>query len=99
MKNICLEMPVIAKCLVNECAYNDDKNCHARAITVGDSRQPQCDTFMKGSHHVRQIQQIAGIGACKTAICKYNDDLECIADAVQVGMVKNAANCMTFALR
>jgi len=99
MKKICLEMPVITKCMVSECAYNAASNCHARAITVGDSLHPHCDTFMKGSRHVKQIQQTAGIGACKTSTCKFNDDLECMAEGVHVGMVKSEANCMTFALR
>ena len=99
MKRICLEMPIVTKCMVSECAYNASSNCHARAITIGDSLQPGCDTFLAGSHHAKQSTQIAGIGACKTVSCKFNDDLECMAESVQVGMVKNEANCTTFALR
>lgn len=99
MKKICLEMPIVAKCMVSECAYNLSSNCHARAITIGDSLQPGCDTFMAGTRHAKSATQIAGIGACKTAGCKFNEDLECMAESIQVGIIKNEANCMTFVLR
>jgi hypothetical protein len=99
MKRICIEMPVVAQCMVNECAYNANSGCNARAITIGDEHQPGCDTFMAGSHHASAAGQAAGIGACKTVGCKFNDDLECMAESVQVGIIKNDANCMTFALR
>lgn len=99
MKNICIEMPVIMKCMVSECAYNVGSNCHARAITVGDAARPGCDTFLKGAQHIKKAQHIAGIGACKTAACKFNDDLECVAEGIQVAMIKNKAHCITYAAR
>lgn len=99
MKKITIEMPLVKKCSADECAYNIANNCHARAITIGDSIHPACDTFLDGGHHTKLASQIAGIGACKTAGCKFNDDLECIADSIQVGMVRSEANCMTYALR
>ncbi len=99
MKKITLEMPIVKKCTVEECAYNANSSCHARAITIGDSVHPGCDTYLDGEHHTKHIQQTAGIGACKTAGCKFNDDLECVADSIQVGMVRSEANCMTYALR
>lgn len=99
MKKICIEMPIVAQCMVSECAYNANSSCQARAITIGDEYQPGCDTFMAGSHHARSAGQAAGIGACKTVGCKFNDDLECTAESIRVGIIKNEANCMTFALR
>lgn len=98
MKKICIEMPVVKKCMASECAYNANSNCHARAITIGDSLRPGCDTFVVGPRHAKEVKQIAGIGACKTVGCKFNNDLECIAESIQVGMIKNKANCMTFDL-
>ena len=98
MKKICLEMPVVTKCMAGECAYNVNSNCHARAITIGNSIDPNCDTFTAGSRHTKALNQIAGIGACKTAGCKFNNDLECMAESIRVGMVKDKANCMTFEL-
>ena len=99
MNKITLEMPMVANCMASECAYNVDSNCHARAITIGDSTRPGCDTFLNGSRHIRQAQQTAGIGACKTASCKFNDDLECMADNIQVSVIQSEANCTTFSLR
>ncbi|HLP97370.1 MAG TPA: DUF1540 domain-containing protein [Sideroxyarcus sp.] len=99
MKKITIEMPTVAQCAVSDCAYNQNSNCHARAITIGDATHPGCDTFMKGAQHAKSIKQIAGIGACKTGTCKFNEDLECVADSIQVSMVHNQANCMTFAMR
>lgn len=99
MKKICLEMPVVTKCMVNKCVYNTSNSCHARAISVGNSITPGCDTFMGGAQHAKSVGQVAGVGACKTVSCKFNDDLECMAESVQVGIINNAANCTTFALR
>jgi hypothetical protein len=98
MKTICLEMPIVTKCAVNECVYNASNSCHARAISIGNSVQPGCDTFMAGAQHTMKVNQVAGIGACKTAGCKFNDDLECTAESIQVGIIKNEANCTTFTL-
>ncbi len=99
MKTFTIEMPMVSKCMVNECSYNMSDKCHARAITIGDAFKPGCDTFIAGDTHTNRIQTNAGIGACKTSTCKHNEDLECMADNVQVGMIKNEANCMTFVMR
>jgi len=100
MKTICIEMPLVSECMVSQCAYNVEQSCHAKAITVGDtSRHAACDTFMSESRHTREAKQTAGIGACKATACKFNDDFECSTDMIRVGMVKNEANCMTFAMR
>jgi len=99
MNKITIEMPMVSKCMVSECSYNSSTKCHARAITIGDSVHPGCDTFTAGLEHTKHTKRIAGIGACKTASCKHNDDLECMAESIQVGMVRSEANCMTFALR
>jgi len=99
MKKITLEMPIVTRCMASECVYNANSSCHARAITIGDSIHPGCDTFLAGSLHTRQVNQIAGIGACKTVGCKFNDDHECMAESIQVGIIKSEANCTTFDLR
>lgn len=99
MIQICIEMPTVSKCTISECSYNGSDKCHARAITVGDESRPGCDTFMAGAERARKSAQSAGIGACKMASCKHNEDLECMAESIKVGMIKNEANCITFALR
>lgn len=99
MNKMVLEMPVVSECMAETCAYNVDLNCHARAITIGDSTHPGCDTFLRESHHTHNLKQVAGVGACKTTSCKYNDDFECMTDNIHVGMLGNQINCMTFAAR
>ncbi len=99
MNRITIEMPIVTKCTASDCSYNMSSNCHARAITIGDTTFPGCDTFLSGVSHTRQAKMIAGIGACKMGSCKFNDDLECMADNIQVGMNGNKANCITFATR
>ncbi len=98
MKTITLEMPIVSKCMVTECVYNTDSSCHARAITIGNSVSPGCDTYMAGMRHTKAANLTAGIGACKTVGCRFNSDLECMAESIQVGKVKNKAHCITFDL-
>lgn len=99
MKKITIDMPVVGACAVTNCAYNVNKNCHAKAITVGDSTNPGCDTFFDGSKHSRNTQITAGVGACKVSICKYNNDYECMAESIQVDKQQNQVRCMTFTQR
>ena len=95
MKAKTLEMPEVAECSANECAYNRDQMCRARAITIGDGTKPMCDTAFNAGMHTR-ADMIAGVGACKVASCRHNDDLECQADIIQVGMSGSDPLCMTF---
>ncbi|QKT03319.1 DUF1540 domain-containing protein [Ectothiorhodospiraceae bacterium 2226] len=96
---ISVEMPAVETCSVNDCAYNVDTHCHARAITVGDGIHPGCDTFLQSSRHTRSGPSAAGVGACKVEACRYNDDYECGADAIQVGHRDASINCLTFEAR
>lgn len=99
MEKICIEMPVVSECSATECAYNHNKACQARAISVGDGIHPGCDTFMKGSQRANPSMGSAGIGACKIAACKFNEGLECMTESIKVGHVQNSVNCMTFMTR
>lgn len=89
-------MPKVKKCEVNDCAYNEDKCCHAIAITIGDSENPICDTFCKSSMKGGEIELVAGVGACKVSSCKYNNNLECGAPSISVGYKKREPDCLTF---
>ena len=95
MNKITIEMPLVSACSVNQCAYNRENNCHARAITIGDAMRPGCDSFLAAAEHTHMLQY-AGIGACKMGDCKFNEDLECTADSVNVGLSANNANCLTY---
>ncbi len=91
-----MEMPKVIKCDVNDCAYNMDNKCHAMAITIGDSREPKCDTFCQSMAKGGDINSIAGVGACKVSSCTYNTDLECQAMEICVGYKGQDADCLTF---
>jgi len=94
-----IDMPVVSECAVSQCAYNVEKTCHARAITIGDGVHPGCDTFLGTSSHTRGKQQIAGVGACKVAACRHNDDYECSAERINVGFNAEKINCLTYSAR
>lgn len=99
MKHMTIDMPIVSECLVSECAYNVEMNCHARAITVGNSLHAGCDTFCSGSSHTKAATRVAGVGACKSTDCKFNEDLECMTDSIRVGRAGQEINCMTYSPR
>ncbi|WP_250458710.1 DUF1540 domain-containing protein [Microbulbifer litoralis] len=92
---IATDMPEVAKCVISQCAYNADDACHARAITIGDGDDPDCDTFFDSNKHTHS-GRTAGVGACKIEDCTHNRDFECTADSIQVGNRGSEANCLTY---
>ena len=99
MQRISIETPVVSGCAATECAYNHDRACQARAITVGDSARAGCDTFWQSSLSSRINMVPAGIGACKMQDCRFNEGLECMADDIQVGHARDGVDCLTYATR
>ncbi len=93
-----IEMPQVRRCNVNECAYNREQACHARAITIGDSTVPMCDTFFQSSTHA-MARNIAGVGSCKVSSCSHNQDFECNAENINVDHSEAKILCMTFERR
>lgn len=93
---IMVEMPLIKKCDADECVYNVRTACHAKAITIGDSVHPGCDTYMKASGHIRNSGIKAGVGACKVSGCSYNTDFECSAESINVSQQRGMVNCMAY---
>jgi hypothetical protein len=96
MKTLAIELPQVRACAVTQCAYNRQDSCHARAITVGDSVTPDCDTFFPAGPPVTDTSILGGVGACKVTRCKFNRDLECTAEDIQVGYAGSNARCLTF---
>jgi hypothetical protein len=47
MKHMAIDMPIVAEYLASECTDNVGMNCHAKAITVGNSLHAGCDTFFR----------------------------------------------------
>ncbi len=96
MKKMIIEMPLVKKCDVGNCGFNVKNKCHAKAITIGDSENPECDTFLNTSTHTTGTKQEAGVGACKVSTCIYNTDFECTAENITVGSSNKSIKCMTF---
>lgn len=98
MKKLSIEMPVVRRCDVKTCAYNLERGCHARAITIGDPPHPACDTFLRAARHPRGEPK-AGVGACKIASCVHNVDFECQAESIRVGLHGDHGQCETYSPR
>lgn len=99
MEKICVVMPVVSECSATECAYNSNKSCQARAITVGDGDNAGCDTFWRSSQHASASECSAGVGACKMEGCMFNEGLECMAESIHVAHLQSKVNCMSFSAR
>lgn len=93
-----MDMSNIAKCSVNQCAYNKEQQCHALAITVGDDSDPRCDTFLQSGSKGGDMGTKGKVGACKVGVCKFNESLECSAGQIEVGTKAGTAYCLTFEL-
>jgi hypothetical protein len=99
MNQIVVEMPPVRSCSARQCAYNVNQSCHAKAITVGDVTNPECDTFLQSGSHNKEANRVAGVGACKVTGCRFNADFECTAESIQVGVKDNKINCLTYAAK
>ncbi len=91
-----MQMPKIIECEATECAYNQNRQCHALAITVGDGARPQCDTFWRASNKGGDLNIIGGVGACRAVACRFNQSLECTASGIKVGHAGQEIDCLTF---
>lgn len=96
---VTLDMPIVSGCDATDCAYNVERGCHARAITVGDGDSPRCDTFLGASSHTGMTSLTAGVGACKVSVCSHNRDFECMAADIGVGTAGGEVHCLTFSPR
>ncbi len=94
-----MTMSRVTRCEVSECAYNMDDVCHAKAITIGDTIYPKCDTYCASMVKGGDDDCVAGVGACKVASCIYNSDLECESPEICVGYEEDEADCLTFESR
>jgi hypothetical protein len=93
-----IEVPEVMQCQAAQCVYNVESMCRARAITVGDMQQHECDTMMKSNSHTSRMDT-AGVGACRSTNCVHNDDWECQADGIEVTLSGDQTQCATFAAK
>ncbi|MFB7467722.1 DUF1540 domain-containing protein [Streptomyces sp. NPDC056224] len=90
-------MPVIKQCGVEDCAYNQDRACHALAITVGDTKHAHCDTFFSSASKGGDPAATGRVGACKVSGCRHNVQFECHAPNITVGYQQDSVDCLTYA--
>jgi hypothetical protein len=93
------KMPSVSECEMIECAYNQQRACHAMAITVGDDVCPMCDTFLDSDSKGGVSNETGGVGACKESDCQFNDALECSAPSIKVSGHSGHADCSTYKRR
>ncbi|WP_372405549.1 DUF1540 domain-containing protein [Streptomyces luteireticuli] len=94
-----MDMPQVAVCEVDACAYNQDSACHALAITVGDATHARCDTFFTFPTKGGDAGATGRVGACKMAGCLHNRGLECQAPGITVAALQDTADCLTYTAR
>lgn len=95
-----MQMPEVNRCEVQECSYNRNGECHALAITIGDTNtNALCDTFLRAGQKGGDMDATGKVGACKADACKHNHDLECSAPGITVGSESGKAKCKTFSMR
>ena len=94
------DIPKILDCDMADCSYNKSKQCHAIAITVGDTSCPLCDTYAQSAKKGGDMNLTGCVGACKTDSCKFNQSLECKAtNGIRVKQHSDHPDCSTFSSR
>ena len=95
-----MDIPAVASCAAEKCAFNTDHKCHAKAITIGNSGNPACDTYLAASKYIRDTTRIGGVGACKSIDCKNNEEFDCKASEIRVGMIADGGvTCSSYEKR
>lgn len=88
-------IPKVSLCSATDCCYNQNQQCHAAAIMVGDSH-PNCDTYTT-THCPAGAADLTGeVGSCKVQQCVFNTNLLCQAPAIEVGIHNDHADCRTY---
>jgi len=90
------KMPSVSECEMSECAYNQQRVCHALAITVGDDTCPMCDTYFDSDSKGGFGDETGTVGACKESDCQFNNALECSAPNIKVASHSGHADCSTY---
>ena len=86
----------VISCDASECAFNQEGQCHALAITVGGGTDHQCDTYWPSSEKGGLPSVICNVGACKVPNCKFNDHLMCSSPGIKVGHEGKVVDCLSY---
>jgi hypothetical protein len=90
------EMTKVESCTKSDCVFNQNSQCHAQAINIGDEFHPDCDSYIQGSKKAGDPDTIAGVGVCKCSSCEYNESFECQAGEITVGEKSREVECLTY---
>lgn len=94
MKMQC-EMGMVLACQVEQCSYNQKRECQAGRIEVGDrGTHAACDTFT--TTKVEQTTEQPMVASCDVEICKFNNEEMCQAPAVSLGHHETHAECDSY---
>lgn len=85
----------VLTCTVEDCSYNEELECLAPAIHVGDTDHPACDTFTR-QKNVAKAQQESIVSGCAVGECTFNSEMQCGARGVTVDHHSEHADCVTF---
>lgn len=83
----------VLSCQVNECGYNDSKECRAPVVYIG-SDHAACDTFTEVG--VPQLDAEPKIASCHIDECRFNEQMACNASGIDVARHQQHADCGTF---
>lgn len=91
------EIGMVLACQVEECSYNQGRECRAERITAGDAgSHAACDTFTTGQDAQPHPGQ-SMVSNCEVSRCKFNDQSgTCDAPAVSLGQHEQHAECDSF---
>lgn len=91
------EIGMVLACQVEDCSYNQGRECQAAEISVGgeDGTHAACDTFTT-QYEVNKQPGQSMVEHCDITRCKYNDHEGCQAPAVSLGHHEAHAECDSF---
>lgn len=91
------QIPLVQRCEVNDCGFNEANMGHAAAIQVGDVvatavsgskvtlQDPRCDTYPRRPGALLGAADLqAWVGGCKAETGSSNQSFRCTADAIVV---------------
>jgi hypothetical protein len=83
----------VLTCLAQDCSYNNDCECDAPKIEVGDDHA-RCDTYTTGE--VSRIGAEPMVAKCDITECHFNEARSCDAAGVTMATHAGHADCVTF---
>lgn len=87
------EQGAVMTCSVSDCSYNQQLECCAPNVTVGNGH-PVCETYT--DYPVRRVSTGSFVATCLTTMCAFNRQTRCTAPGVTLDCHGDHADCATF---